>query len=136
MIVAVCLDEKNGMMFNRRRQSQDRVLRENLASDFESLSMNTYSGKMFEKDGFSHVKIADNFLEEAEPGECCFVENTDIRPYLDKIEGFLVYQWNRTYPSDTFFPIDLTGGEWLLEKTEEFAGSSHEKISKYFYRKK
>mgnify|MGYP000439949858 CR=1 FL=1 len=28
MIVITCLDQKNGMMFNHRRQSQDSVLRE------------------------------------------------------------------------------------------------------------
>lgn len=28
MIAIVCVDDKSGTMFNRRRQSQDRVLRE------------------------------------------------------------------------------------------------------------
>ena len=27
MILIVCVDNKNGMLFNRRRQSQDRMLR-------------------------------------------------------------------------------------------------------------
>lgn len=31
MIVITCLDQKNGMMFNHRRQSQDSVLREHVA---------------------------------------------------------------------------------------------------------
>ena len=30
MIVAVCVDDKNGMMFNKRRQSQDRIQRQHL----------------------------------------------------------------------------------------------------------
>ena len=30
MIVIVAVDDRNGMMFNRRRQSQDRVLREHI----------------------------------------------------------------------------------------------------------
>ena len=30
MIVMVCVDDKNGMMFNKRRQSQDRVLRQRM----------------------------------------------------------------------------------------------------------
>ena len=30
MIVMVCVDDKNGMMFNKRRQSQDRVLRQHM----------------------------------------------------------------------------------------------------------
>lgn len=45
MIVMVCVDDKNGMMFNKRRQSQDRVLRQHmleLAGD-KKLWMNAYS---------------------------------------------------------------------------------------------
>ena len=30
MKLIVCLDDKNGMMFNKRRQSRDRVLIENV----------------------------------------------------------------------------------------------------------
>ena len=30
MIAVVCIDDKGGMLFNRRRQSQDRLLREDL----------------------------------------------------------------------------------------------------------
>lgn len=49
MIVMVCVDDKNGMMFNKRRQSQDRVLRQHmleLAGD-KKLWMNAYSRKQF-----------------------------------------------------------------------------------------
>ena len=51
MIVMVCVDDKNGMMFNKRRQSQDRVLRQHmleLAGD-KKLWMNAYSRKQFPK---------------------------------------------------------------------------------------
>lgn len=30
MNVIVCLDDKNGMLFNKRRQSQDKILRLNI----------------------------------------------------------------------------------------------------------
>ena len=52
MIVMVCVDDKNGMMFNKRRQSQDRVLRQHmleLAGD-KKLWMNAYSRKQFPKE--------------------------------------------------------------------------------------
>ena len=54
MIVMVCVDDKNGMMFNKRRQSQDRVLRQHmleLAGD-KKLWMNAYSRKQFPKTDF------------------------------------------------------------------------------------
>jgi len=45
MIVITCLDQKNGMMFNHRRQSQDSVLREHVAKLVANLPlwMNHYS---------------------------------------------------------------------------------------------
>lgn len=30
MNIIVCLDDKNGMMFNKRRQSQDKILRNSI----------------------------------------------------------------------------------------------------------
>ena len=30
MNIIVCLDDKNGLMFNKRRQSQDKILRTNI----------------------------------------------------------------------------------------------------------
>jgi len=43
-------------------------------------------------------------------------------------EGLILYRWNRTYPADLYFTLSLEG--WTLERREEFAGSSHEKITK------
>ena len=49
MIVITCLDQKNGMMFNHRRQSQDSVLREHVAKLVANvpLWMNHYSASQF-----------------------------------------------------------------------------------------
>ena len=45
MILIVCVDDHNGMMFNHRRQSQDRVLRADILelTDGKKLWMNAYS---------------------------------------------------------------------------------------------
>ena len=131
MIVIVCIDDNNGMMFNNRRQSQDAILREDilaLARDGQ-LRMNAYSKKQFP--GESPVRIQADFLEKAEPGDFCFVEDRDIGPYEDRIEKLILYRWNRKYPADTFFTLDLR--EWRLEESVEFAGSSHEKITREIY---
>ena len=34
MNIIICLDDNNGMMFNKRRQSQDRILRADLEREF------------------------------------------------------------------------------------------------------
>ena len=49
MIIVICADDKNGMMFNGRRQSQDRILREKILADAgnSKIWMNAYSAKQF-----------------------------------------------------------------------------------------
>lgn len=132
MKVAVCLDDHQGMMFNHRRQSQDQILRKRLLSLVRrgKLWMDAYSAEQF-ADVADKIHISDNFLEEAGNGTFCFVEDKDITPYLDKIGEVIIYRWNRSYPGDVFFKLDLSG--WKLESTIDFAGSSHEKITEERY---
>ena len=49
MILIVCVDDHNGMMFNHRRQSQDRILRGDILELAEGkiLWMDAYSKKQF-----------------------------------------------------------------------------------------
>ena len=133
MRIAVCVDDQNGMLFNRRRQSQDRLLREDLLREAgdRPLWINAYSARQFGPLP-PNVWTAEDFLEQAGPGEFCFVEDQDILPYQERIEGVLIYRWNRRYPADTRFPLSLEG--WKLERREEFPGSSHERITKEVYR--
>lgn len=57
MIVITCLDQKNGMMFNHRRQSQDSVLREHVAKLVANvpLWMNHYSASQFDTESIPNL---------------------------------------------------------------------------------
>lgn len=129
MIVMICVDDKNGMMFNRRRQSQDRVVREHILQRVGDsiIWMNAYSQKQFADTDPSRLKIFEDFLDRAGAGDFCFVEDQDLRPYIDQIEEIVLYKWNRSYPSDVWFEVELS--VWKLAEVEEFVGSSHEKIT-------
>ncbi len=135
MIIIACVDDDMGMMFNHRRQSQDRVFRERVleATNGKKLWMNHYSAKQFSENNTPQVNVDDNFMSEAGDGEYCFVENCDITPYLRWVEKIILYRWNRRYPSDQTFPINLSKGGWKLVHTEEFSGSSHERITEEIY---
>ena len=88
MIVMVCVDDKNGMMFNKRRQSQDRVLRQHmleLAGD-KKLWMNAYSRKQFPKEDESRIAVAENGFQNIRSGEYCFLEDKDPAQYKEQIE--------------------------------------------------
>jgi hypothetical protein len=128
MILIVCIDDNYGMMFNQRRQSQDRVLREFLLQLTQNgkLWMNHYSAKQFTEPA-PQINIDENFLAESAPGEYCFVEDTSIQPYYQWVEKVILCKWNRVYPSDLKFDMSLQG--WSSKILSEFAGSSHEKIT-------
>lgn len=133
MHLIVCVDDDSGMLFNHRRQSQDRELRKRIleVTSGKRLWMNHYSQKQFEKEECANVNYDDNFLSEAVAGEYCFVETEDVSPYEPWIETITIYKWNRRYPSDLKFTIDLS--RWKLQSTVEFPGSSHEKITEEVY---
>lgn len=135
MNIIVCIDDNFGMLFNHRRQSRDKLLRERILmiTKGKTLWMNSYSSKQFEEECSENIIVDDAFLHNAGDGEYCFVETNDITKYIQRIEGIVLYKWNRSYPSDFRFALDLS--DWIMESTFEFAGSSHEKITEEIYRK-
>lgn len=132
MIITACIDDKGGMMFNRRRQSQDRLLRQNLLEEAAGrpVWMSAYSRKQFAPPA-ENIRAAEDFPERAGKNEFCFFEDISPGPWLEKAEGIILYRWNRTYPADRYFPLPLEG--WTLARREEFPGSSHERITKEVY---
>ena len=136
MKVIVCLEDKGGMMFNRRRQSRDRVLNADVVKMCQGsrLLIAPYSMLLFEELDAS-VVCDENFLDIADATDYCFVEDRALMPYADKIEEITVYKWNRRYPTDTYFDLDLCALGFKLASSDEFAGYSHEKITKETYRR-
>lgn len=135
MHIIVCLDNRGGMSFHRRRQSRDRVVRgDMLAMAQESaLWMNESTRKQFEE--APQLRVAPDFLERAGAGEYCFVEEGPVRPWLDRVESLVLYHWNRDYPADQYLDVDPAGEGWRLTSREEFPGYSHKKITKEVYRR-
>lgn len=133
MILISCVDKHMGIMFNGRRQSQDSALRERIVqiSSKSKLWMNRYSENQFKENDASHINVSDYFLNEAVKGEYCFVENRKVKDYEPSVEIIILYKWNKSYPSDMFFDIDLSG--WKCIRTTDFAGSSHEIITEEIY---
>lgn len=143
MIAVVCVDEKYGMMFHSRRQSQDRVMRENMLGECRGkrLYMSPYSGRLFQNGSDTEIDISEDFARKAGVGDFCFFEDAEIlkQAFTDRygsgIETVILYKWNRRYPADSYFPVNLSEGGWELLRTEEFSGSSHERITKEVYKR-
>ena len=137
MHVMLCLDDKDGMLFHQRRQSQDRVLRRHMLDlcGAQGLWLDAYSAGQFAEQERAYLRIDDHFLSLAGEGDYCFVEDAQIAPFLDRIEDIILFRWNRVYPADRYFDRSLLGRGWTLRETEEFPGFSHAKITKEVYEK-
>lgn len=130
MYLLVAVDDTGGMLFNGRRQTMDRAMREKLLEKTQGrlLYVAPYTAQLFSPEEQNRLHVSENFLKEAGAGDWAWTEKDDPTPYLHAIEKLILVRWNRTYPADSWFTLDLKS-QWKLEQTEEFAGSSHEKIT-------
>lgn len=131
MQVIITVENRNGMLFNHRRVSRDQKISERILAycKEKKLWMNAYSAKLFENN--PQIRVSETFLEQKDA--ICFVEDQDVTPYLPEIDTIILFHWNRDYPADFFFTVDLS--EWNRIHQEEFAGKSHEKITMEVYKK-
>lgn len=131
MNIIVCIDKNNGMSFMGKRQSMDCVLREKLLEIVggSRLLMSSYSAKQFENT--EGIVVDDDFFNNANQGDFCFIEDKAITS--ENVEAFYIFNWNRKYPGDLFFSVDLRAEGFKKIKKEEFQGNSHDKITLEIY---
>ena len=74
----ICVDNKNGIMFNGRRQSRDRAVCEDILdmTGEHLLYTSEYSFALFEKYADSRVICSDSPVFSAGRGDYCFAEDT------------------------------------------------------------
>lgn len=133
MILIVCVDERNGMMFNNRRQSRDKILTGHIiekAKD-KKLWITTFSKDIFNIEEDENIMIDDNFYSIAEKEDYCFIENIDANNFIDKVDKIIIYNWNKHYPADRYFNINLNN--WEIISEENFEGYSHENITEKIF---
>ncbi|MBO5060165.1 MAG: ribonuclease Z [Clostridia bacterium] len=132
MHIIVCLDDNNGMAFNNRRQSMDRVVREKILSlcKGDRLYMSGYSFAQFTEVA-ENIIVDENFLSAAGKDDFCFVETCTFSP--DTAERLYVFKWNRVYPSDLKLSFDIEKSGFALLESTDFEGFSHEKITLEIY---
>lgn len=120
MQVIVCVDDNGGMMFNKRRQSRDRVLCEYVMrlSEGHQVYMSAYSAKLFSED--DRIVVSENYLEEASGEDFCFVEKEPLKAFENEIKKLIIFKWNRVYPADQYLDIDPEKMTKVQE--EEFVG--------------
>lgn len=136
MVLIVCVDDRNGMSFNGRRQSSDRVLCERILSVVgdKHICMRPSSARIFPVNS-ENICVCEDLLPCAEESDYCFLEMNNPAQLLDRADGVILYRWNRTYPADLYFPVDTLRDGWQLISTFDFPGNSHQQITEEVYRK-
>lgn len=134
MKLIVCLSEENGMMFNHRRQSRDRVLIADMIRHVGNtpLWVSPYSLPLFGEDCPS-LQVDPNPTIAAGVDDYCFVEDTPLPQSLEDTNELIIYRWNRLYPADVYFTCDTSN--FSLSESNEFVGSSHDNITKEIWKK-
>ena len=122
MNLIVCIANNNGIMFNKRRVSKDALLIERLKgiTKENKIYVSEYSKSLF--DGFDNLVLS---IENLTNNDFYFLEDEDYNGNIDKI---IIYKWNRDYPADLYFEIELSN--WTMISSTDFVGSSHDKITK------
>lgn len=132
MHIVICLDDRNGMMFNKRRLSADKtVCRRIVEQATGKLWMSSYSAGLF---GEYPVCIDEDFLEHAGQEDTCFAETPDFVRLGDKISALTIYRWNRAYPSDQKLPEEFLA-LWQQVASLDFPGNSHDTVTEERYTK-
>lgn len=136
MKLIVCVDNNNGVLFNHRRLSSDRLLCQHIldmaqgtavwVTDYSRILFDGLNGNLCSFTGDLELVAKDAYL---------FVEDLDIAPLIPFANELILYRWNRTYPSDVKLPISLPSEEWRRESSQDFCGKSHKQITQEVYKR-
>ena len=133
--IVVTVDDRMGIAFNKRRQSRDERLIENLCqSNDTDIYVSAYSLPLF-SEWEDRVKVCDSPLSACPDGGVAFLEMTQISEYIDDISELIIYKWNKMYPSDKKLDICTDACGFILTDACDFPGKSHDIITKEIYRK-
>lgn len=134
MVIVACIDKSGNIALNTNGQLNHIIflIRLKVVSNEALLYMNCNSSQQF---GYYPMKmIDDNFLDIAGEDSYCFVEDTDVTPYIDCIDKIILYKWNKKFSSRLKFDKSILNKFSIVSK-KSFYGESFLKISEVVYEK-
>ena len=130
LTVAITVDDNLGLAFNKRRQSRDEKLIDDLCKSTNSLIyISKYSAPLFENYKDRICVVVDPITDSPEEG-FCFLEMSTLGEYIDDISCLIMYRWNRKYPADKKLDVDLNSLNFIKAEEYSFVGKSHDEITK------
>ena len=133
MILMACVDGRNGMAFNCRRQSRDRAVRADLLAEAGGgLPLGEWGHGSPVPGGGAEPPLCGRVVFGKGGARSPALWRTALwRPFAGRVERVVLYRWDRAYPADLYWDLSLEG--WTLARQEEFPGFSHEIITKEVY---
>ena len=133
MKLICCIDNNYGMMFNNRRVSRDRAQVLNLLELLgeEKIYITDFSKNIFDNENYTAITLDE--IQNLNDDNYFFDENILPSKLENVLSNIILYKWNRDYPSDLKFDINLS--KWKLIETIDFSGFSHEKITREIYKR-
>ncbi len=131
MILLLCVDKKMGLSFGGKRQSRDKAVTDRILSltAGKKLYVKAESAALF--DDQSVLLVTEDPAAAAGNGDFVFLERL---PLPEKgVEGVVLFHWNRLYPATEHMTLDLAA--FSKVKTEEYAGTSHDRITQEYWEK-
>lgn len=146
MKVIFVLDQKNGMMFNYRRQSFDQAIIKKIVEDVNEIKgrlwLSDYSEELFASYDVNMMPLEEFDLSKANEKDFVFVENIDVdleAMIADKEMSVELnfYRWDKVYPSDKkmTFTKELLD-TFFVKNSYELSGETHDVISVEVWNKK
>jgi hypothetical protein len=130
MKLIICVAGNGGIAFHHRRQSRDEKVCKDILEIAESeLYVSAYSSELFA--GSSGVHVCEDVSTLGEQYYFSERQMPDVKE--EDISEVVLYHWNREYPSDVFFDLDLS--KFQLRDTREFPGKSHDRIRREVWTK-
>lgn len=135
MKVIVCLDKKDGMLFNHRRQSRDRVVISDVLLNYSEngLYVSEYSLSLFNASDKVHL-VTNTLTNTEDTAAWRFVETAEVSDFVAEISELVVYRWDKVYPATESFRVNWEDFDCV--SMQEIQGYSHETICKEVYRRK
>ena len=134
MTLIFCVDDKNGLRFNGRRQSRDAEVSKRIIDIANEgvLKMASASAILFSS--FPQNIVADDdCLKNAQSGDYCFCEDLRFLPDIKCVRRIVLFRWNRIYPGDVYLPEHIYKDGFALTAVLDFPGKSHRQITMEVY---
>ncbi|MBP0972553.1 MAG: hypothetical protein J5851_01450 [Oscillospiraceae bacterium] len=133
MVLITCVDQKNGLGFNGRRQTSDSAVYADICKYAEDhfCGIDMASDTMLALENYLKLTGQEEHPLFTEPKEARFAELDDCKGLDDIYEMLILYRWDKTYPADIRLEIGMQN--YALVEQHEMVGSSHKKIVREVY---